>query len=252
MKKRPALLISIALTFFLFVVAGALAVRAANSGGQLPFLSSQANKTESAALLEREAAYQALIEQANQQLEQAKATQQALTSQLAAANENGTSGTEGISPEYAAEVARAVAVYPDTLKDTPELVSFEGQIAYEVQFEKGAIYVNALTGEVLLNGTRTLEMPEIDTEAAVKIATDYLGLKDIYQADEVTISGTPLYRIIFSAGHFVYVDHAGQIVYVQMVSQATGTATSGSNFNDDHQEDDHDDDDDDEHEEEDD
>jgi hypothetical protein len=78
---------------------------------------------------------------------------------------------------------------------------------------------------------------------------DYLGLKDIYQADEVVVSGTPLYRIIFSAGHFVYVDHAGQIVYVQMVSQTAGTTStntgttgsSGSSYTDDHHNDDHED-----------
>ena len=254
MKKRPALLISITLTFFLLAAAGALAVRAADQG-RFPFQSAQVEETQTAALLEREAAYQVLIEQANQQLEQAKATQQALRSELAAVEETGAdisngSNPQGISAEYAAEIARAVAIYPDTLKETPELVSFEGKIAYEVEFEKGAIYVDALTGEVLLNGTQSLEPQEIDTQAAIQIASDYLNLEDIYQADEVVISGTSLYRVIFSAGHFVYVDHTGQIVYVQMVSQTGQVSDSNNSSSTDenqHHDDDHDDDHEDEH-----
>ena len=253
MKKRPTLLISITFTIFLLAAAGALAVRAA-SEGRFPFSAAPVESTESAALLEREAAYQALIEQANQQLEQAKATQQALASQLAEADENNANSSnrnnsQMIPAEYAAEIALAVAVYPETLKGTPELVSFEGKTAYEAQFEKGAIYVDAITGEVLLNGTQSLEPQEIDTQTAVQIAKDYLGLDDIYQADEVVVSGVPLYRVIFSAGHFVYIDHTGQIVYVQMVSQTVGTTSTStgstdsgsSSHSDDHHEDDHED-----------
>jgi len=35
---------------------------------------------------------------------------------------------------------------------TPELVSFQGTVAYEVHLDRGLVYVDATTGNVLYNG----------------------------------------------------------------------------------------------------
>ena len=37
---------------------------------------------------------------------------------------------------------------------TPELVRFEGKVAYEVGFTRGVVYVDATSGAVLFNGTQ--------------------------------------------------------------------------------------------------
>jgi hypothetical protein len=36
----------------------------------------------------------------------------------------------------------------------PELVRFEGKVAYEIGFTRGVVYVDANTGAVLYNGAR--------------------------------------------------------------------------------------------------
>jgi hypothetical protein len=36
---------------------------------------------------------------------------------------------------------------------TPELVSFQGAVAYEVVLDRGTLYVHANSGQILYNGT---------------------------------------------------------------------------------------------------
>ena len=150
-------------------------------------------------------------------------------------------------------MALSVALDPETVKDSPELVSFEGQPAYEIKFGEGAIYISAATGEILMNGTTSLVPGNVTLEQAVRIAQDYMGLESIYQADVVSFQGAEIYRIIFSAGHFVYVDKDGQIIYVQIYTPSSNTqppaasssGDDGGTQHDDHEDDDHNDHDDD-------
>ena len=60
-----------------------------------------------------------------------------------------------LSPEDAHRLARAQA--PTTmLSSIPELVSFEGMIAYEVVFDQGKVYIDANNGHVLYNSISTV------------------------------------------------------------------------------------------------
>ncbi|NSW51429.1 MAG: hypothetical protein HPY85_02855 [Anaerolineae bacterium] len=196
-------------------------------------------------------AYEELIQQANEQLMAANATFAA----IAGTNEVQPTESVGLTAEEAITIAQTVAVLPESQIGIPELVNFEGTVAYEVKYEVGAIYVSFTTGEVLLNGTITFT-DEITLEQATEIAKNYLGLSSIYLADVVSINGKPVYRIIFNAGHFVYVDQTGQIVYVQMyvkddtkpTPQATtddddNPSTTRTPYDDDDDDDDHEDDD---------
>jgi D-alanyl-D-alanine carboxypeptidase len=56
-----------------------------------------------------------------------------------------------LSPAQAAQIA-SNAVPGATLTNTPDLVSFQGTVAYEVILNQGTIYVDANTGQVLYNG----------------------------------------------------------------------------------------------------
>jgi hypothetical protein len=57
-----------------------------------------------------------------------------------------------------AEAARNIALNAANLATMirqPELVRFEGSVAYEVGFTRGVVYVDANSGAVLYNGTQS-------------------------------------------------------------------------------------------------
>jgi uncharacterized membrane protein YkoI len=62
--------------------------------------------------------------------------------------------TYPISPDMAATIALN-AVPGATLTRQPELVDFQGAVAYEVILDRGAVYVDATSGQVLYNGAAT-------------------------------------------------------------------------------------------------
>lgn len=57
----------------------------------------------------------------------------------------------GVSPGIAGTIALNVAPGA-TLARVPEAVSFQGTAAYEVQLDRGTVYVDANSGQVLYNG----------------------------------------------------------------------------------------------------
>jgi uncharacterized membrane protein YkoI len=143
MNQRLALLIATGLSTFLLVTGGALAGRLTQAP---PAPTSTAVPTEDALALlqERDAAYQQLLAQANAQLEAVYAQQTA-------------EPTAVPTPEYpvSADQASMIAmgkVPGATLVTAPELVNFQGTVAYEVVLNRGKVYVNATTGTVLYNG----------------------------------------------------------------------------------------------------
>jgi uncharacterized membrane protein YkoI len=108
-----------------------------------------------------------LIEQANQRLaamnqQQAaiQAAQAAQTARAAAPRPAAPARAAAApAPQFTvtAEQATNVAVQAAnglTMIRQAELVRFEGKVAYEVGFTRGAIYIDANTGTVLFNGTQ--------------------------------------------------------------------------------------------------
>ena len=61
------------------------------------------------------------------------------------------SAHNAVSPERAATIALNAAA-GTTLTRPPELVNFQGTIAYEVVLDRGMVYVDANTGQVIYNG----------------------------------------------------------------------------------------------------
>ncbi len=59
-----------------------------------------------------------------------------------------------ISTDVAASIASAAAQGAAITRE-PERVSFEGNVAYEVIFARGAVYVDANTGRILYNGIQS-------------------------------------------------------------------------------------------------
>ncbi len=237
MKQNTTLLLSLGITVFvLVIIAGVM-------NPQIVLGKSSANDQQAAvdqqvqqALAEREAAYNQLLMEANQRLEAANQQIETMSQevqQVQAAQEQQSqaqpSGSQYIPVEAAQQAAQAV-VQDASLTKAPELVDFEGKVAYEVGFDKGNVYVDASSGEVLMNGTVAEPPHEVTKEEAIKIAQDYMGLTDIYLADMVTISGQQLWRVIFNAGHFVYMDKTGQITIVQMYNPSVNPDTAQASY----------------------
>ncbi len=183
MTQRIAVIFSAVLTAFLLVLGGAVAARLSSSPPpaeaaavvalaptSAPAPAPDINTQVEAIIQERETQYRALIQQANDRLQQAydqQAAAQAAANQAAARAATVNTRSTGAAPQAAQSAAPAVAVSADAaaaiasgvaynnqaIVRAPELVLFQGQVAYEVVFKHGSIYVDANSGQVLFNGT---------------------------------------------------------------------------------------------------
>jgi hypothetical protein len=146
MSQRIALFLSIALTAFVLVVVGA----AIGIGRQVQAaaVSTTLDPQLLAQLQTREAAYQALIAEANSQLQAAAPAQ--LPTDLPTVTPT-PEPEYPISPEMAAYLALASAPNAYLVK-VPEIVLFRGVVAYEVTLSTGKVYVDANNGAILWNG----------------------------------------------------------------------------------------------------
>jgi uncharacterized membrane protein YkoI len=149
MSQRIALFLSVALTAFVLVFIGAaISIR---QWGQAAAASPTLDPQLMAQLQAREATYQAMIDQANAQM-QATDPAAAATSTLAP---EPTAIQYPVSPDMAIYLAQSVS--PNSyLILTPELVSFQGTVAYEVTLNTGRIYIDANSGQILYNGAAVL------------------------------------------------------------------------------------------------
>ncbi len=189
-NQRTALVIAGGMTAFTLVGLGALAGQLSNATSQAtptpaaatvpqivaPITNAPAEQSVNAgadsALSAREAQYQALIQEANRRIEEANRRLAQMEQQLAEAqaappaavnimaeaqpqapaapSESAAPGV-AISAQRALEIAQASA--PGAVAQRlPELVNFQGAIAYEVAFNTGMVYVDANSGAVLYNG----------------------------------------------------------------------------------------------------
>jgi hypothetical protein len=179
MTQRIALLIAAGLTAFCLVVAGGLsmalmqpsappvALDAPPPAPAVDLVSSTAGGGAAPALApEQEAVYQQALQEARAQLDEANRRLAAANEQLRLAQQppsptpvpaDPPSPTAAqapappVSPDRAALIAQTVAGSA-VLNGTPGLVLFQGTAAYEVQFDRGAVYVDAASGGILYNG----------------------------------------------------------------------------------------------------
>jgi hypothetical protein len=182
MTQKTALILSVVLTAFLLVVGGGVIARVAQpeaapapTVAAAPVMDTAAaapsgdvNAQVQELIQQREAQYRQLIEQANQRLtdmnQQLAAVQVAQTAAPAPARAQmpaapAPAPAQPAAPQIALSVesARDIAVRAAnfvTMIRTPELVRFEGKVAYEVGFTRGVVYVDAGTGAVLFNGAQ--------------------------------------------------------------------------------------------------
>ena len=178
MNQKFAFLVSGVLTAFVLVIGGGLAGRLSQSAAapapvaaatqSAPAPSIDPASQVIAQLQDREVAYQQLIDQANQRLQQAYEQQKAMAVQInkarsiAATAPRASQAAASVAvaaqptgPTLSAESAQNIAIDASGGKwvtREPQLVLFENKVAYEIGFTSGAIYVDANSGAVLYNG----------------------------------------------------------------------------------------------------
>ncbi len=146
MSQKTMIAVAASISAFVLVIAGGLFARVSGASA-----ASDPVAALSPAMRDlwnqRETAYRALVDQANQRLEAVGQTPTADGTQATA----GQAVSTGVSPSEAALLALTAAPGARMTRQ-PELVLFQGITAYEVQTTLGQIYVDAATGQVLYNG----------------------------------------------------------------------------------------------------
>ena len=247
MNKGLIAIVSFFLTAFTLIV-GVSVVNAATALQQAKQVeATQAAATSNEELLiqqmnERETAYQQLIAEANTRIE-------TLNNQLVSTTQETTISdvpqSTLLGPDEAANIALQAVNGEDNLTKLPELVNYEGRQAYEVKMSNGVLYIDAETGEVLLN-----TVPQrIEQYQAAEIAGAYLGGMDPRYAVVTTtiLNGTEIFKVVFN-NYTVYIDPYGQVVSAQVYQYVSNDNSNSTVSNSDtHYDDDHNDDHDDDH-----
>jgi uncharacterized membrane protein YkoI len=278
MMNRTMLFIAATLTAFMLVVIGGVVSRISTTSSpepvpteivveMTPISVPALDPTAEALLREREAAYQAALAEANRRL--AEANQQLNTAQrelnemsaqvsvpapaapapaapapaapapapAAPAPAAPPAPVYAVSPEQAQAIAQANA-QGATLIRAPELVSLQGVPAYEVVFDRGAIYVDAQTGAILANtiSTGTQVANAINEDQAIAAAVAYMGGGTVAKVKREYEHGVDVYEVKFADGSEVYVDaYSGQVVYAKVNN--TVNANDDGKKDDDHDKD---------------
>jgi uncharacterized membrane protein YkoI len=148
MNQKLALTLTAAITAFVLVVGGGVA-------GRLAHPAAASASTPVAADIQtlyaqREAAYQAQIDAANMALADAYAAQN--NASVATTLQPTATPSVALTPEEAMSAA-IITVPGATILSIPELVNYQGIVAYEVKLNLGVMYIDASNGAVLYNGT---------------------------------------------------------------------------------------------------
>ena len=244
MKQHTLLGIAAALTAFVLVLIGALAGQISQSSAPVASVATDAVadpvvvSTEAPAsapavldpalealIREREAAYQRALAEANRRLEAANSqVAQQMNQQQSAPAPQGPAAAQPAYP-ISTEQAQAIALglaNGATLARPAELVRYQGAPAYEVIFDRGAVYVDAQSGAVLAS-TLTQSQPQpvgqtrITPDQAAQIAIAYRGGGQIRKVELEHERGVEAYEVKFTDGAKVYVAVSdGAVVYARL------------------------------------
>lgn len=260
MMNRTMLFIAATLTAFMLVVIGGVVSRISTTSSpepvpteivveMTPISVPALDPTAEALLREREAAYQAALAEANrrlaeanQQLNTAQRELNEMAAQVSAPAPVALAPAYAVSPEQAQAIAQADA-RGTTLIRAPELVRLQGVPAYEVVFDRGAIYVDAQTGAILANtiSTGTQVANAINEDQAIAAAVAYMGGGTVAKVKREYEHGVDVYEVKFADGSEVYVDaYSGQVVYAKVKN--TVNENDDGKKDDDHDKDKKDDD----------
>lgn len=227
--KRSAMIISIVITTFILGIVGGVVKATSNSKESAAVAKLQAT------MQTREELYSQTIQEANARINQANEQLQQVNDQKVKAEQALASiptpepKQTGISSKKAVELAmKAVGLNDPSIAGKSELVSYNGQEAFEVELANGdRFYLSANNGDVLYNSVIGGPGSIIDEQGAVFSAVTYMKGGQVYSVEKTTYEEKEAYLVTFVTGEQVYVDLAGQVVaYVQVQSYPVYTNVS--------------------------
>lgn len=124
-----------------------------------------------------------------------------------------------LSSGQAAKVA--LQLVPNAaVQGTPELVDFQGKVAYEVLLDQGVIYVDANKGTVLSNSITQSTGP-VNLDQAIQIAQNYLqqnhNSAQLMGVRSGRARGMQLFEVTFDDGSQIYVNaDTGEVAIVRI------------------------------------
>jgi uncharacterized membrane protein YkoI len=229
MKSRFVLFVSIFISAFILLSAAGIALAMSNPNVNPPQqnVASTVQPAAQDALVrqfsEREAAYQKLVADANQRIE-------TLNNEVTALQQKSTqaSADPAVTADKAAQIAINAAGENEALQSMPELVSYQGTSAFEVDLNDGKVYIDAQTGQVLFDGV----VKPITSQQAGEIAGKYLGgMNPKYAVIKlINFNGTQIYQVTFSGDkdYVVFVDLKGTVLKAQIYQYTGGGGGGGS------------------------
>jgi uncharacterized membrane protein YkoI len=147
MNQKYTLTLAAAITAFILVVGGGIANGLAHPA--VATYSVPPVGDIQALYVQREAAYQAQIDKANKALAEAYAQQG--TGSTANLSKSASMSDVALTPQDAMSTA-IIAAPGATVLSMPELVNYQGVVAYEVKLNLGVVYIDASNGTMLYNG----------------------------------------------------------------------------------------------------
>ena len=193
------------------------------------------NSDVSNLIMQREAGYTQLINEANRTIAD-------LNAQLAGTEINANYPVEENILPIDQILLIAQANFGSELQpiSSPELVDYSGTIAYEIRYDQGNLYIDAITGEVISS-----QLPKfINEEQAIESAADYLGILDTKNMTvKKSILDSQEVFVVYINNYVVFVDKTGNVLRLQVIQYASSQNSSSSqSSNDSHEEHDEDDD----------
>jgi len=135
-----------------------------------------------------------------------------------------------IEASLAGEDAVAAAGFNETFTSTPNLVDFQGKVAYQVSMQGGYIaYVDAVSGILLYNPFTGDATATITSDEALQVASQYLNDNSINGWGAVLYQQLPVYEVGFQNGDIVLVNPHGQVVYVQQANASSSKELTSNN-----------------------
>lgn len=167
MNQKYALTLAVGITAFVLVVSGGIAAKLGHpvSAPATAVVPIPTATDIQAIYAQREAEYQAQIDAANQALADAYAQLEAASPatqqpQSTATQQPQNTATPDIYLTPQGAMSAAILTVPGaTILSLPELVNYQGIVAYEVKLDSGIVYVNASNGAVLYNGAVKAQVP---------------------------------------------------------------------------------------------
>jgi uncharacterized membrane protein YkoI len=212
MKSKVTLIVSVFLSASILTLAGGILTMTGKQQQSLANAATQASLQQTT----QNATYQSLLDQANQTINQANSEIVNLQNQLQQPAGTATATPYPVLPDQASAIASKAS--GEVVTSTPRLVNYSGNVAYEVTFSNGKVYVDANTGKVLYNGVVVVQ--NISGDQAAQIAINYTGNTTVVGIASGTYNNELAYQITFQNGEIVYVDIHGTVLAIQVPSSS--------------------------------